>query len=102
MSEIIDGVNEDVIISALKKKALGYEFDEVVEDYSIGEDGKPILSKRKVTRKNIPPDISSAKLLLSMINGGEFNFESYSDEELLSEKMRLLEIIEKGESDECK
>lgn len=92
-------ITEDDIICAIKKKALGYDYDEIVEDYSIGENGETILSKRKITKKYVPADITCAKLLLSMINSDEYNFQDMSDEQLINEKNRLLEIIEKGESE---
>ena len=51
------------IKDALRRRAVGFETDEVVEEYSVS-DGEPVLVKRKVTKKAVPPDISAAKLLL--------------------------------------
>ena len=56
-------MNEDEIKQALLKKALGYESDEVVEEYSTDENGKPVLSKRKITKKFNPPDINALRFL---------------------------------------
>lgn len=77
---------------ALIKKALGYASKEVVEEFS-SEDGKLILNKRKVTKKNIPPDISAVKILLTMYSNSEDDFSKLSDEELLIERDKLLKIL---------
>lgn len=78
---------------AVLKRALGYEAEEVVEEYS-GEDGT--LLKRKVTRKNVPPDISAAKLILSGEEKQKDIWEM-TDEELAEEKRRLLALLKKEE-----
>ncbi len=51
-------------------------------------DGEYKLVKRKVTTREIPPDIKAVKLLL---DGG--NDEDFSDEELEAEKQRLLKLL---------
>lgn len=48
------------IKGALLERALGYDADEVVEEYGFSE-GEAVLVKRKVTRKRVPPDIQAAK-----------------------------------------
>ena len=50
------------------------------------------MVKRKVVSKNVPPDVSAAKLLYE-IEGGGTNLKDLSDEELEKEKQRLLEIL---------
>ena len=50
------------------------------------------MIKRKVVSKNVPPDVSAAKLLYE-IEGGGINLKDLSDEELEKEKQRLLEIL---------
>ena len=42
---------DDEIKEALVKKALGFSCDEIVEEYSADEQGNPILTKRKITKK---------------------------------------------------
>ena len=84
--------NRDYVAAAREavlKRALGYDAEEVVEEYS-GEDGT--LIKRKVTRKNVPPDMSAAKLLLA---GEEkpLDVSQMTDEELAEEKRRLLALL---------
>ena len=54
---------ENKLKTALLKKALGYEAKETIEEY-VSDDGEIRLSKRKVTKKNVPPDITAIKMLL--------------------------------------
>ncbi len=58
-----------------------------MEEYVL-TDGEYKLVKRKVTTREIPPDIKAVKLLL---DGG--NDENFSDEELEEEKQRLLKLL---------
>ena len=82
--------SEDSVKSALRKKAFGYDTEETVEEFAYKE-GEEILSKKKVTKKNVPPDIAAIKMLL------EENAElsEMTDEELEQEKIRLLKLLEK-------
>lgn len=87
---------EDKIKKALLKKALGYNVDEVVEEYSYDQDGEPKLSKKKVSTKHYSPDISAVKLLLERYyRTYEDKVISMSDEELTQEEERLLKLIDK-------
>ena len=52
-------MSEDPVREALVRRALGYETDEVVEEYGFNE-GEAVLLKRKVTKKSVPPDIQAA------------------------------------------
>jgi len=79
--------------AAIIKKALGYDFKEVVEEYVGKEDGEIVLSKKKVTIKNVPPDMSAIKMLI----GEEPSVWNMTDEELLAEKERLLEKLKEDE-----
>ena len=81
---------------ALYKKAIGYETDEVVEEYICDEAGDFKLNKKKVTKKYISPDLQSVKILLDKLKGNEKNrYRDLSDEELLLEKQKILEKLEK-------
>lgn len=80
---------------ALYKKAVGYETDEIVEEYVCDEDGDFKLNKKKVTKKYISPDLQSVKMLLDKLNSTKTNkFKDLTDEELLLEKKKLLEKLE--------
>ena len=76
---------------ALIKKALGYDATEVVEEYSTDDQGEVKLVKKKVTTKNVPPDISALKILLD--DGNEVPLIDLTDEQLESEKQRLLNLL---------
>lgn len=81
---------------ALYKKAIGYETDEVVEEYVCDEDGGFKLNKKKITKKYVSPDLQSVKILLDKLNSQtESIYKDFTDEELLLEKKRLLEELEK-------
>ena len=82
---------EDDILGALKKCAVGLETSEVVEEFGV-EDGELKLVKRKVTKRDIPPDIKAVKML---IDGG--GVDSLSSEELEEEKKNLLKLLNKEE-----
>lgn len=85
--------------SALVKKALGYDYKEVVEEYVSSEEGEVKLTKKKVTKKNVPPDITAIKMLLDAKN----EVSLMSDEELEIEKARLLELLKQYEKEKkCK
>lgn len=91
---------EDKIRKALLKKALGYDANEVVEEYSYNEDGELKLSKKKVTKKHYSSDISAVKVLLERYyKTYEDEVLSMSDEELEKEKQLLLGQLKKGEKD---
>lgn len=51
------------LADSMFKKAVGYEAVETQEEYSL-VDGEMTLVKRKITKKDVSPDISALKLLL--------------------------------------
>ena len=81
------------INSALLKKALGFDAKEVVEEYALDEGGEVKLSKKKITTKCVPPDVSALKMLLDR----DTPLSEFSDEELEAEKKRLIGIIRQTE-----
>ena len=78
--------------NALLKKAIGFDSTETVEEFA-ENDGEVRLTKRKVTTKAVPPDVSAVKLLLDM-QEEEGDVISLSDEELEKERVRLMKILE--------
>ena len=86
---IVDGD----INSALLKKALGFDAKEVVEEYALNEEGEVKLSKKKITTKCVPPDVSALKMLLEQ----NTPLSALTDEELETEKLRLIEILRQSE-----
>ena len=78
---------DEKIGEALLKVALGYQIAEVTEEYA-EVDGALKLTKRKKTKKDIPPDLKAVQLLLASGEGAEYS--QWSDEALEKEKKRLL------------
>ena len=80
------------IQNARIKRAIGYDTSETVEEYT--SDGSEMLMvKKKVTTKNVPPDISAAKLLLENIAQTKSDLTALTDEQLNAEKQRLLQML---------
>ena len=91
----------NVLEDALYKKALGYDSIETVEEYLVDEDNNERLTKRKVSKKHIPPDISAAKTLLEYFTESD-DFANMTDEELEAEKLELLKYLAEVELNEKK
>ncbi len=89
MKEKNKSVSDNELHSALIKKAFGYDVKEVVEEYVSDESGDVKLTKKKITKKNVPPDITALKLLLET----NTKLNEMSDEELENEKIRLLKLL---------
>ena len=87
-----DEKREEKIGEALLKVALGYQVAEVTEEY-VDVDGELKLTKRKKTKKDVPPDLKAVQLLLAKNSGGQF--ATLSDEELETEKEKLLKELER-------
>ena len=84
---------QEKINDALLKVALGGSIAEVTEEYA-EVDGALKLTKRKKTKRDVPPDLKALQLLLSE-NGTDYS--AMSDEELEREKLRLVAALQ-GES----
>lgn len=93
----MDTDNEKVK-KALLKRAVGYEAQEVTEEYTDDGEGGVKMVKRKVVSKNVPPDVSAVKLLVEL--SGEEDVKNLSDEELENEKLRLLKLLEKAQKED--
>jgi hypothetical protein len=89
-------VSEQDLEQALIKKALGYDATEIVEEYVGDNDGDIKLAKKKVTTKNVPPDLTALKILLSE---NQLEVEKMSDEQLEQEKIRLLLLLKEIQND---
>ena len=85
--------SKNVIEQALLKKALGYDCDEVIEEYVVDEDGCMKLSKKKITKKHYSPDIPAAKILLEHFNNQDNIYENMTEQELKQEKLNLIKLL---------
>jgi hypothetical protein len=70
---------EGKIGDALMKVALGYQIAEVTEEYA-EVNGELKLTKRKKTKKDVPPDLKAVQMLLSGDSDG--GYLQWTDEEL--------------------
>ncbi len=86
---------DDKIMKSLLKKATGYTYDEIVEEYVVRDEGEIALAKRKVTSKHCPPDSTAMKTYLEL--NQEKDISSFDDETLEKEKQRLLKLLQKNE-----
>ena len=82
--------NKKKLEDALVKKAVGYLAEEITEEY-LEDDGETKLVKRKVVKKDVPPDMSAIKILLE--GDKEKTISEFTDEELESEKQRLITAL---------
>lgn len=86
--------NIDAITAAIGKKAVGYETSETVDEYAL-IDGQLTLTKRRVSVKEVPPDVAAARLLFEM--RGDVTAEM-TEAELAAEKLRLLKMLKEAEN----
>lgn len=84
---------DDSLEKALKKCAVGFDTSETVEEFAV-QDGELKLVKRKVTRRDIPPDIKAVKMLLD-----DNREEDFSDEELSAEREKLIKMLKEEDFD---
>ena len=89
---MVEKKKEEQINDALLKVALGYQVAEVTEEYA-EIDGELKLTKRKKTKKDVPPDLKAVQMLLAVGEGTEYG--GWTDEQLETERKRLLEELEK-------
>lgn len=81
-------MSDEGIKKALLKCAVGFDTSEIVEEYTVDE-GELKLVKRKVTKRDVPPDIKAVKMLLD----GEADASQMSDEELEERRERLIAML---------
>ena len=82
---------EEKLGNALLKVALGYQIAEVTEEYA-EVNGELKLTKRKKTKKDVPPDLKAVQLLLA--NDGVSEYGDWTEEQLNEEKSRLLAMLQ--------
>ena len=80
--------SKESVKDALLKCAVGLSASEIVEEFSADNAGELKLVKRKVTRREVPPDIKAVKMLMD----GEGTAE-VSDEELKEEREKLIALL---------
>lgn len=88
---------EEKVGEALLKVALGCRVEEVTEEYA-EVDGELKLTKRRETKKDIPPDLKAVQMLLAAKEDGA-DYAAMSDEQLNAERERLLAALRETESE---
>jgi len=88
-------INKDKIAKALFKKAVGYDFEESVEEFCVNESGDMIKNKKKVNKKHLPPDVPAVKALFELCGSPEGKYDNMTEEELLIERAKILEELKK-------
>jgi len=75
--------------AALLRRATGYMAEDEVEEYAYDSmSGAERLAKRKVSRYQVPPDMSAIKLLLEVRERDEI--EELTEEQFETERKRLI------------
>ncbi|MBR2970198.1 MAG: hypothetical protein IKC48_00130 [Clostridia bacterium] len=95
-------MNEELtskLLDAVKKKAMGYVTTENVEEYAM-VDGDLTVVKRKVTQKEVPPDVVAVKFLMDAADDDRYS--DMTEDELEAEKIRLLKMLKEAENATCK
>ena len=94
----LDELDEDTF-KAIKKLVKGFCLKEEVNEYVLDDKGNKQLTKQKVSRKIVPPNVDILKMLFNKTET-QVSFEDWSDADLEKEKQRLLKLLKKGVNDE--
>lgn len=90
---------DEKILKILKQCITGTTAKETSNEYVLDEEtGKMKLIKQKVCEKFLPPNSDIIKLFYQHCFGTENDYENLTDEELIIEKQRLLEILKEEEN----
>ncbi len=84
-------MGRDDVYEAVVKRAIGYEARETVEEYAM-VDGTLELVKKRITLKDVPPDMTAAKMLFE-----DADYKELTDEQLEKERRRLLQELADSE-----
>ena len=94
----LDELDEDTF-KAIKKLVKGFCLKEEVNEYVLDDKGNKQLTKQKVSRKIVPPNVDILKMLFNKTET-QVSFEDWSDADIEKEKQRLLKLLKKGVNDE--
>ena len=94
---------DEKLKKALFRKALGYSVKEETVEFSRDDSGDEIVSKRKISKKHIPPDISALKMLIEHFFTEQFkDVEEMTDEELQEEREKIIQLLKEEEKNALK
>lgn len=86
---------KELLTKILFKRAKGYRYTEKTDEY-VADNGEKRLVKSKTVTKRMPPDVSAIKVLIALGDDG-IDVTKMTDEELASEKTRLLRLLSEME-----
>ena len=90
MKRDVNKIDMQKLKDALIKKAVGYDTDEIIEEYVVDEKNNSHLIKKKVTKKFVPADLTASKMLLDYYNSAKTNsYENMSEPELDAQVIKL-------------
>ena len=92
--------DHDIVRSTLIKRAQGFVISEITEEFCGEEDSNLKLVKRKVTTKEVAPDINALKVLIEMQGPSDNKYHDMTDSELKAEKDRLLKLLKEEDGNE--
>jgi len=90
----------DIVKSTLEKRAQGFVLEEITEEFCGEENGDIRLVKRKVTKKEVAPDINALKVLIEMQSPNDNKYHNMTDEELKLERDRLIKLLKEEDEHE--
>lgn len=96
VKDLSSGQEKMLSLEALRKKAFGYKAQEIVEEYG-AVDGELSLVKRKVTTKDVAPDLAALKAYMESSSAD--GYENMTLEELEAERIRLINELNAERSD---
>lgn len=82
---------KQLLTKTLLKKAKGYAYKEITDEYVV-VDGKKQLVKSKVVTKRMQPDVNAIKALITL-SDDSFDVTKMTDEQLQVEKLRLIKLL---------
>ncbi len=88
----VEKIQSDDIKDAIMKKALGYQVQEVTEEYTMVEN-ELVVTKKKINTKLCPPDLEAIQLALQDKTSVEDNLASLTDEELIEREEKLITLL---------
>ena len=93
----INGLDIETL-KALKSCIEGLTTKETVTEYVLDEEtGKLKVTKKKVSEKNLPPNVDLLKLIYPTMVEKKVDYHNLSDEDLEKEKQRLLKQLKESE-----
>lgn len=93
----MDDIFDENTLRAIKTLTSGMVIKEITKEFVANEQGDLVLTKKKVNEKMMPPNIDVIKMIYSSTKDNSNVYKDMTDEELMQEKLRLLEELKKEE-----